>query len=254
MSDLTAIGVSVQQVSDQLLEYSRALHALSERIRAAAARAAQAARAEGGDSFRAGQTARSLEVAARECARAAASLEAASRAARQFVVRNVAADGHGTSPSSSGAAVAGSLSDADAAALADYTGDGYKDMDQALWGTRPLTPGAAERIVSLSRALRKLPDYRGTVLRGAALDDDQLARYVPGATVTHHAFTSADRVAPFKGNVVFLIQSLHGKSIRSWSSYRDREDEVLFDRGTRFTVIDRWMENGIYRIELQEAE
>jgi hypothetical protein len=252
MSDLTAIGVSVQQVSDKLLEYSRALHALSQRIRAAAARAAQAARAEGGDSFRAGQTARSLEVAAVECARAAASLEAASKAARQFVVRNVAADGHGTSPSSSGGG--GSLSDTDAAALADYTGDGYKDMDQALWGTRPLTPRAAERIVSLSRALRKLPDYRGTVLRGAALDDDQLARYVPGATVTHHAFTSADRVAPFKGNVVFLIQSLHGKSIRAWSSYRDREDEVLFDRGTRFTVIDRWMENGIYRIELQEAE
>jgi hypothetical protein len=96
VSDLQVIGVSVSHVGDDLLAHSGALHATAERIRQLAGRAVQVTRAEGQDAFRAAQVARTLELAAAQCAAAASSLEAASRAAHLFVSRNVATGGSGS--------------------------------------------------------------------------------------------------------------------------------------------------------------
>lgn len=256
MSELAEIGISVARVSDDLQAYSGALHAISERIRQLAAGAAHVVRSEGHDMLRATQVARSLEMAAIQCSQAAGSLESASRAARLFVVRNIAtgaASGNGLA-SAGQAPTEPVLLAGGSQALDDYTGSGFRAMNRALWGNEPLNPEVAARIVAVSKALRQLPDFQGQVLRGTTLDDRELAHYVPGRVLTHHAFISADRVKPFKGNVMFVIQSKHGKSVRKWSRWKESEDEVIFDRATRFLVLDRWIENGVNAVNLAEVD
>jgi hypothetical protein len=57
--------------------------------------------------------------------------------------------------------------------------------------------------------------------------------------VTERAFTSTsvDPAAQFPGNVEFVIRSRSGRDIAAYSRV-PTETEVLFDRNTRFKVLD----------------
>jgi hypothetical protein len=103
----------------------------------------------------------------------------------------------------------------------------------------------------LSSALNKLPPYKGTVSRKAALLAKDLKRYQPGDTIIESGFTSTtfDRydptelVTPMRGSnpklnsVIFKIKSKTGKSIQELTRYN--ENEVLFPPGTKFKVVSR---------------
>lgn len=128
----------------------------------------------------------------------------------------------------------------DLAAIADYTGPGYSEINAALRSGKPLTSEMTERIASIDASLDKLPKYEGIVYRGTDLPPNVLAKYRSGATVTEDSFTStsASKSAAFTGNVRFKIFSRTGRSVSAYSQYPS-EDEVLFKHGTKFVVRSR---------------
>ena len=73
------------------------------------------------------------------------------------------------------------------------------------------------------------------------LTPEQIARYVPGSTVTDPAFTSSStspdhmRAERPNSNTEFEIESLNGRAVPE--SAIPGETEVLFDRNTRFEVV-----------------
>jgi len=125
------------------------------------------------------------------------------------------------------------------AAIRYYTGRGYARVNLTLRGGTPMVPEMAGRIDALSTALRKLPDHIGWVHRGAELSPGQLARYRPGAVIREHPFTSTAVLAEdrFSGNTHFIIRSYSGRDVATYSQV-PAEREVLFDRATRFKVME----------------
>jgi hypothetical protein len=100
-----------------------------------------------------------------------------------------------------------------------------------------MDPEIAARAASLSAALAKLPDRPGPVFRGALLEPDQIALYLPGTTRSEPAFLSAasDPSHDFPGNTLFIVDSKHAKDVSAFSA--QSESEVVFDKGTSFRVI-----------------
>ncbi|HLU32673.1 MAG TPA: ADP-ribosyltransferase [Natronosporangium sp.] len=141
----------------------------------------------------------------------------------------------------------GALTDADRAALTDYTGDGYRDMNSYLRNPNQYTAteqaALQARADRVSEALARLPPQPGTTYRGADLPDDVLARYQPGQVVTEQAFTSTSRdpsvpQGAFDGNTLFTVIGQNGRDVAPYSQYA-HEAEILYDRGTNFMVTSR---------------
>lgn len=135
------------------------------------------------------------------------------------------------------------LTAGDLSALADYTGLGHEDLNDAL-RNRTMDASQQARVDALNQALEKLPPHSGMVYRGTDLPPDVLARYQPDAVVTEPAFfsTSVDpavaRSTSFAGNVEFKILSKTGRDISSISNFSS-EQEVLFQTDRQFYVVDR---------------
>ncbi|WP_231990116.1 ADP-ribosyltransferase [Mycobacterium sp. 852002-51971_SCH5477799-a] len=134
----------------------------------------------------------------------------------------------------------GHLDSDDLGALADYTGPGYLDLNNALRGGE-MDASQQVRIEAVKTALAKLPPYEGPVIRGTNLPPEVLARYRPGEVITEDAFLSTTtnagvaRSPTFAGNVEFRILSKSGRDISPFSLFPG-EREVLFPPGTKFYV------------------
>jgi hypothetical protein len=76
---------------------------------------------------------------------------------------------------------------------------------------------------------------------------------LPGNIVTEEAFTSAtrDRGISFPGQLRFEIISKTGKLVAEYSS-KVGEEEVLFDQGTQFKVLDAQWHGGALHVTLEE--
>lgn len=135
---------------------------------------------------------------------------------------------------------AGDLNSDDLGALADYSGPGYRDMNNAL-RSGEMDASQQVRIEAVKTALAKLPPYEGPVVRGTNLPPEVLARYRPGEVITEDAFLSTTtnvgvaRSPTFTGNVEFRILSKSGRDISSFSLFPE-EREILFPPGTKFYV------------------
>lgn len=131
----------------------------------------------------------------------------------------------------------------DLGALADYTGPGYLDLNNALRGGE-VDASQQARIEAVKTALAKLPPYEGPVIRGTNLPAEVLARYRPGEVITEDAFLSTTtnagvaRSPTFAGNVEFRILSKSGRDISPFSVFPG-EREILFPPGTKFYVSSR---------------
>ncbi len=152
------------------------------------------------------------------------------------------------------------LSPEDLSAIADYTGDGYSEINGALRGDDiDARMAVEERAQALSDALQKLPVHEGFVFRGLQNDltPEQVARYAPGTMVTERAFTSASTSSDemFQGgNVGFAIESATGRDVSEVSEYGN-EREVLFDKDTSFRVESAQYDDklGMYVIVMSEV-
>lgn len=131
----------------------------------------------------------------------------------------------------------------DHSALGDYTGLGYRDLNNAL-RTDVLDASQQARVDAVTRALEKLPPYEGPVIRGTNVPADVLDRYVPGQVITEPAFTSTTTLRAvaegpaFAGNAEFRIFSTTGRDVSSFSTYPG-EQEILFPPGTKFYVVSK---------------
>lgn len=89
---------------------------------------------------------------------------------------------------------------------------------------------------TLSRALRKLPNYRGTVYR---MENRNVESFKIGTKLNYKNFLSTsviDSLTSISGwNVLYKIYSKTGKDISSYSTAQV-EKEVLFDKGTSFII------------------
>jgi hypothetical protein len=142
--------------------------------------------------------------------------------------------------------VAEPLAPEEQSALADYSGLGYEDLNDALRNSS-MDASQQARVDALNQALEKLPPHEGPVFRGTNLPPEVLAQYQPGAIVSESAFlsTSMDLTVAqsdaFAGNVEFRILSKSGRDISSFSVI-PAEQEVLFRTDVPFYVVDRRIE------------
>ncbi|MGD1239165.1 ADP-ribosyltransferase [Mycobacterium seoulense] len=129
----------------------------------------------------------------------------------------------------------------DLSALADYTGMGYRGLNEAL-RSEALDASQFARVEALKNALSKLPPYEGPVVRGTNLPAEVLAQYRPGEYIVEKAFLSTTRnpvvaqSSAFAGNVEFRIVSLSGRDVSAFSMF-PAEQEILFPAQTRFLVL-----------------
>lgn len=137
-------------------------------------------------------------------------------------------------------------------AVRDYTDEGFRPINRSLRDEQFSTPELQARAERLSQALTKFPAHEGPVYRGADLDPSVLAKYRPGLIVREDAFTSTSTTRPFEGNTQYSIMSKTGRDIHDSSAYSP-ENEVLFDKGTRFAVLAHDVSGGVHHILLREV-
>jgi hypothetical protein len=132
------------------------------------------------------------------------------------------------------------LSQADRAALWEYTGP---DAERLNWVLRNDAAGPRDKLITddINTALSKLPDYQGEVTRRLTLSEEDLARYEPGRSVTEKAFTSSSKSseAAFDRPVEMQIVSKHGKDVSEFAR-KPEEQEVLFRTNTTFDIVGKY--------------
>ncbi|QHM70499.1 PAAR domain-containing protein [Mixta intestinalis] len=148
------------------------------------------------------------------------------------------------------------LSDDQVGALHGYTTEaGYKMINPALRGVKPLTPELEAFANHAVEGMNKLPVFEGETFRGIdTLPAEVLDAYQPGNIVADKAFMSTDIIEPFKGNIILNIEGKSGKNIHFLSAFKSTETEVLYPPGTKFEVVNRIEENGSIIIQLKEIE
>lgn len=146
----------------------------------------------------------------------------------------------------------------DLSAMDDYTGLGYRDLNDALRGNA-VEASQLARIEAIKTALQKLPPYHGPVVRGTDLPPEVLAQYRPGEVITEKAFLSTStnpavaRSTAFSGNVEFRIFSKTGRDISSVSLFPG-EREILFAPGSHFYVAGKTIDPVTGRIIIEMIE
>ena len=146
------------------------------------------------------------------------------------------------------------LSKPEAVILREYTGHSAQQINTELRSNKPSLKALSFARI-LTRALNKLPSYKGKVWRDIDLPEKTLAKYSVGEVVTEKGFVSSSRdeferfdsARPHR----LLIHSKNGKIIEK-ISVLPLEYEVLFKSGTKFKVLKRTQEKGYLLIELQE--
>ncbi len=153
----------------------------------------------------------------------------------------------------------------EAAALLEYTGDGYRQLNKALWTNNPTFMAEQENMARMvSSALSQAPKHEGLVYRGACLTEEQAAVYRSGEVVTQRSFssssTSREAIAPYQvGHGVkmeYQIQSRTGRDLTGLTAH-PAEGEILFQPGTQFRVegVERATEGGraVMRVRMSEV-
>ena len=130
------------------------------------------------------------------------------------------------------------LSQNEALSVIGYTGNFYKDFNQA-FRVGKVTPKIARYESLLNTALEKLPKFSGISYRAVQkLSKEDLARYKEGEVVTEPFFVSTSelkKVQGFGGKVRFEIYGKNGRKVENLSLYPS-EKEVLFKSNSHFFV------------------
>lgn len=141
------------------------------------------------------------------------------------------------------------LSSEEVESLVDYTGSGYKDINESLRkGT--VSPETQNKVNNINNALSKLPDYIGSVHRGIKIPDNienLIKEWGKGGILNMDSFTStstSDKVAASFGGVRMEIKSKSGKDISGISEFGEGESEILFKTGAKFKISDIEVKRG----------
>ncbi|MCD2256419.1 minor capsid protein [Agrilactobacillus fermenti] len=118
-----------------------------------------------------------------------------------------------------------------------------------------LTNTQKKWVNNLDAALNKLPPYKAKKLyRSITLSSSQIQEFISqyeiGAQIKFDQYVSSSKGIYDPDDTVRIIlnDSKTGRDISYWNP---SESEVLFKRGTIFKVIDRYVSNGKYKIEVK---
>ena len=144
-------------------------------------------------------------------------------------------------------------------AIMKYIGsDSYK-INEALRNGTNLTQDQKEWVKVLDEALEKIPVYEGQVTRSLSFQlqgkealEEFLKLYNIGNEIEYPAYTSATIGETYNpsGEVQLTIMS---KTARNITTLNKREQEVLFERGKKFKVVDRYDTSKIHYILMEEV-
>lgn len=144
-------------------------------------------------------------------------------------------------------------------AIMKYIGsDSYK-INEALRNRINLTQDQKEWVKLLDEALEKIPVYEGQVTRSLSFQlqgkealEEFLKLYNIGNEIEYPAYTSATIGETYNpsGEVQLTIIS---KTARNITTLNKREQEVLFERGKKFKVVDRYDTSKIHYILMEEV-
>ena len=143
-------------------------------------------------------------------------------------------------------------------AIMKYIGsDSYK-INEALRNGTNLTQDQKEWVKLLDEALEKIPIYEGQVTRSLSFQlqgkealEEFLKLYNIGNEIEYPAYTSATigEIYNPSGEVQLTIIS---KTARNITTLNKGEQEVLFERGKKFKVVDRYDTSKIHYILMEE--
>lgn len=134
------------------------------------------------------------------------------------------------------------LTDDDIGAITEYISATSYTVNAKLRSQMQLSEEESAFVRRLDAALEKLPDYVGTVyrsIRSADMENFEAFDRVHqvGERIMYLAYTSAsNEIYDESMDIQFVITSKRGKDMRE---YNPNEKEILFHRGTTFTVARR---------------
>lgn len=148
------------------------------------------------------------------------------------------------------------------AAIKRYVGpDSYK-LNAKLRTGKPLSNQEKAFVKNLDYALDKLPKYTGeeplyrSMYSNAMENAEDFVRNTKaGAIIKQPAYisTSKDMYDPDADIQMKILNSKSGADLTGKNSYNNSEREVLFPRDTKFKVVKRYVKNGKYYLDVEEA-
>ena len=143
-------------------------------------------------------------------------------------------------------------------AVNQYASFGSYIYNEKLRKGYKLTTTEKSIIDNLDKALIKMPIYKGTVIRDIEIPKHEMNSFLDdykiGSIKTEKAFTSTSKKSVYndKANVRMKIISKTG---RNMIKYNDAEKEILFERNTKFKIINVDIDDSFnVKIELEEVK
>lgn len=120
--------------------------------------------------------------------------------------------------------------------------ESYK-INEKLRSGASLTPEDHSLTVNLDSALSKMPRYEGTLTRSLEFISNEdmvsfLKEHTKGSIIEYTQYISTTKGSIYNPDAAVQIIILYTTAGRDISSYNSAEKEVLYERGSRFTVID----------------
>lgn len=152
---------------------------------------------------------------------------------------------------------AGLMHDEEGALKRYMSSDSYK-INEKLRDGKPLKEKEYSFMINLDITLSKMPRYEGTLTRSLHFISEEgkkqfLKNHVKGSIIEYEQYISTTKGAIYNPSAAVQIIILYAVNGRDISSYNQAEKEVLYERNSRFRVVDvNETEDGITIVTLEE--
>lgn len=155
-------------------------------------------------------------------------------------------------------ALSAKLTDSEEYAINQYMSSPSYNINAKLRQNLPLTDEDHAFIMNLDKALEKMPKYEGDLTRSLIFDNENelenfLKGHQVGSVIKYPAYTSATfgNIYNPKGEVqIYIPNSKNGRNI---SAFNDSEKEIIYQRNSKFKVLNLFDYNGKTLIEIEEG-
>ncbi len=143
-------------------------------------------------------------------------------------------------------------------AINQYISSSSYNINEKLRQNLPLTDEENVFIINMDRALDKMPKYEGDLTRSLFFDYENdlnnfLEKHQVGNVVEYPAYTSATFGKVYNPNGQVQLYIPDSKNGRNISSFNSEEKEILYQRNSKFKVLDWFNYKGKIFIEIEEV-
>lgn len=144
-------------------------------------------------------------------------------------------------------------------AVRKYIGGQSYALNESLRNRRELSDDYKQWSRDLDNALDKMPKYQGEVTRSIGFfgQKEQLKEFLQihkvGEDVEYPAYTSTTKGEIYNPDADILVK-IKSKSGRDISSMNKEEQEIVYPRNSKFTVVNFKVNYGKYEIEMEEKD